>query len=90
MAGHKFRVGQAVDFKPSRVGVPASLREYKILRLLPHDGGERLYRIKTITEPLERIAKESELVLGTKGYGHRCVLQFCERPMSFAPLTSSD
>jgi hypothetical protein len=63
MANHKFRVGQAVDFNPSRVGVPASLREYKILRLLPHEGGEPLYRIKSIVEPFERIAKESELAL---------------------------
>ena len=63
MANHKFRVGQAVEFNPSpRIGVPASVREYKILRLLPHESGERLYRIKTITEPFERIAKESELV----------------------------
>jgi len=66
MASHKFRVGQVVDFNPSpRVGVPPSIREYKILRLLPHEGGERLYRIKTITELYERVAKESELELGS-------------------------
>ena len=65
MAVHKFRVGQVVDFNPSpRIGVPATSREYKILRLLPIESGERLYRIKTITEAFERIAKESELVLG--------------------------
>ena len=61
MANHKFKVGQMVDFVPSRTGVPASVRAYKILRLLPHERGERLYRIKTIAEAFERIAKESEL-----------------------------
>ncbi len=62
MAAHKFKVGQVVDFSPSaRFGVPSSSRGYKIMQLLPHENGERLYRIKTITEPYERIAKESEL-----------------------------
>ena len=90
MASHKFRVGQVVDFNPSRVGVPASVRAYKILRLLPSEGCEQLYRIKTITEPIERVARESELTLGPKEYGHRGVLQFCERRLSFAPLARSD
>jgi hypothetical protein len=62
MPTHKFKVGQMVDFHPSQRGVPASARSYKILRLLPRDGIECFYRIKTIAEAFERIAKESELV----------------------------
>jgi hypothetical protein len=50
-----------VDFIPSRAGVAASSRAYKILRLVPHDVGEHQYRIKTIVEAFERVAKESEL-----------------------------
>lgn len=61
MANHQFKVGQMVDFVPSRAGVPASARAYKILQLVPHDVGERQYRIKTIAEAFERVAKESEL-----------------------------
>lgn len=57
----KFKIGQMVDFNPARAAVPASIREYKILRLLPQEPGERRYRIKTIAEQFERIAKESEL-----------------------------
>lgn len=57
----KFKIGQMVDFNPARATIPASIREYKILRLLPHETGERQYRIKTIAEQFERIAKESEL-----------------------------
>jgi hypothetical protein len=65
MAGHKFKIGQVVDFSPSlRAGVPASVREYKILRLLPHEGGERTYRIKATAEAFERVARESELEAG--------------------------
>jgi hypothetical protein len=59
----KFRVGQMVDFVPSQRGVAASARSYKITMLLPSEGGERLYRIKTIAEVFERIARESELLV---------------------------
>ena len=62
MAQAKFKVGQMVDFNPARATIPASTREYKVLRLLPIEGGEQKYRIKTIAEQFERIAKESELV----------------------------
>ena len=62
---HKFKVGQMVDFVPSKSGVPASARSYKIVSLLPSEGGERLYRIKTIAEAFERIARESELLRTT-------------------------
>jgi len=62
MASHKFRVGQMVDLIQARAGIPALVRAYKILRVLPQEGGEPLYRIKTIREAFERIAKESELV----------------------------
>jgi hypothetical protein len=62
MPDNKFKVGEMVDFFPSKRGVPASARSYKVLRLIPYDGGERLYRIKTIVEAFERVARESELV----------------------------
>lgn len=80
MAIHKFKVGQMVDFNPSPVGAPCPVRQYKILRLLPHDGGEQLYRIKTITEQLDRIARESQIVLRLEGRDQRTVLPWGERP----------
>lgn len=58
----KFKVGQMVDFVPSQRGLVASARSYKIMRLMPNEGGERLYRIKTIAEAFERVARESELL----------------------------
>ena len=61
MAHAKYKVGDLVDFNPARATVPASIREYKVLRLMPYDGGERQYRIKTIAEQFERVARESEL-----------------------------
>jgi len=61
LAHAKYKVGDLVDFNPARATVPASIREYKVLRLMPYDGGERQYRIKTIAEQFERVARESEL-----------------------------
>lgn len=60
-ATNKFRVGQMVDFVRSKTGVNPSARSYKVLTVLPSEGGERLYRIKTIAEVFERVARESEL-----------------------------
>jgi len=61
MARHRFKVGQLVDFSPARPGVPTPGRQYVIVRLLPAEGGELLYRVKSKAETFERVAKESEL-----------------------------
>jgi len=61
MALHRFKMGQSVDFAPSRRDFPSSGRRYEIVRQLPFEGSEPLYRIKSKDEPFERIAKESEL-----------------------------
>jgi hypothetical protein len=61
MAHHKFKVGQLVDFAPSRPGTGTSGRPYEIVRLLPAEAGELQYRIKSKSEAFERVAKESEL-----------------------------
>lgn len=61
MASHKFKVGEAVAFTPGRHSMPASGGDYKIVRLMPSDGGENVYRVKCTREPFERIAREIEL-----------------------------
>ena len=61
MASHKFKVGQTVAYAPSHIGMVATARSYKIVRLMPNEGSERLYRIKAIAEVCERVARESEL-----------------------------
>jgi hypothetical protein len=63
LAAAKFRVGQAVDFTPGRAGVPASARDYKVLKVLPREQGDQLYRIKSAAEVFERVVRESELTL---------------------------
>jgi hypothetical protein len=61
MTQHKFKVGQLVDYNPNRLGMPASSRGYEILRLLPPEGLDLLYRIKSPGETFERVAKEQDL-----------------------------
>lgn len=58
---HKFKVGQLVDFKPGRRSMPASEGDYKIVRLMPSDGGENFYCVKCAGEPFERRVREAEL-----------------------------
>ena len=61
MPRHKFKVGQSVRFTPGKMVSPAGAQAYKIVRALPVEGGEYHYRIKSVYEPYERIARESEL-----------------------------
>lgn len=59
MGIHTFRIGELVTLRlaPSRKQEKA----YEITRLLPGDGSEPTYRIKTVGEPFERTAREFEL-----------------------------
>ena len=59
---HKFKVGQSVHFNPGRVGMPVSSRDYKVMRLLPTEDSELMYRIKSPGEAFERVAREGQLV----------------------------
>ena len=61
MAHHRFKVSQLIDFAPSRPGVATTGRQYEVVRQLPAEGGELQYRVKSKSEPFERVAKESEL-----------------------------
>jgi hypothetical protein len=55
---HKFKVGEAVSYTSGRAGMT---NIYTITQLLPPQGDDRQYRIKSANEPHERVAKESEL-----------------------------
>jgi hypothetical protein len=55
-----FRSGQTVRLSRALLHKTAG-GEYKIVRLLPDDGGEHQYRIKSVREPHERVVKESDL-----------------------------
>src|ERR1700744_4120612 len=58
---HKFTVGETVYFTASNVARPAATGTYEVIRLLPTEGDDCQYRIKSSTEAFERVAKESQL-----------------------------
>jgi hypothetical protein len=60
---HKFTVGETVYFTASNVARPAASGTYEVIRLLPTDGDDCQYRIKSSTEAFERVAKESQLAV---------------------------
>jgi hypothetical protein len=64
MTAAKFKVGQMVCLKAAvRDAVAGRAASYKILRLLPQQGRDWSYRVKTILEPDARCADQDELVL---------------------------
>lgn len=58
---HRYKVGETVYFTASNVSRPAASGTYEVIRLLPTDGDDCQYRIKSTTEAFERVAKESQL-----------------------------
>jgi hypothetical protein len=60
MSGYRFKVGQTVSYIP-HFGAGAAKSTYKIIQLLPPEGGDFQYRIKSADEAHERVAKESQL-----------------------------
>lgn len=59
VAAHRFKVGERVVFHAPRRAMGPSI--FTVLRLLPIEGQDLTYRIKSQDEGLERVAKEHEL-----------------------------
>lgn len=59
MLAHRFKVGQRVIFHSPRRSVGPSV--VTVLRLLPIEGQDLTYRIKSTEEGFERVATEHEL-----------------------------
>ena len=59
MAYHKYKVGQLVNFSPSRPGMPTASGQYEIVRQLPAESGEFQYRVKSKGETFERMAERA-------------------------------
>jgi hypothetical protein len=64
LKAHKFSVGQTVYLTSGTMGRVAAGGSYKVVKLLPSDGDDYQYRIKSAGEAFERVAKESQLDRG--------------------------
>ena len=58
---HKFKVGQSVSFVSGPFGRGGANGIYTITQLLPPEGDDCQYRIKSASEPHERVVKASQL-----------------------------
>ena len=61
LSEHRFKIGQTVNYTSGPFGRGGSSGVYKITQLLPPEGDDRQYRIKSASEPHERVVKESQL-----------------------------
>lgn len=61
LKSHKFAVGQTVRFIAGPVTRVNGSGTFKVVKLLPPDGDEHQYRIKSTVEAFERVARESQL-----------------------------
>jgi len=61
VSGHKFKIGQSVNYISGPFGAGSASGIYKITQLLPPEGNDFQYKIKSLAEPHERVAKESQL-----------------------------
>ncbi len=61
LSDHKFKVGQSVLYTSGPYGRGGASGTYKVTQLLPPEGDDRQYRIKSANEPHERVVKESQL-----------------------------
>ena len=59
MAAHRFKVGQLVTLHSKRHGVWAE--KFEVVKLLPQEGGDFQYRVKSTRDGHERVVLESEL-----------------------------
>jgi len=67
MPPHSFAVGQSVEFVPVRFEGNAPRGFYTVVRLLPNDGQDREYRVKSKHDGHERVVRESQLRTGFDG-----------------------
>jgi hypothetical protein len=58
---HKYRVSETVYYTSPTFGRAAATGSYTVVKLLPSEGDDYQYRIKSSGEAFERVAKESQL-----------------------------
>jgi hypothetical protein len=61
LQSHKYQVGEMVYYTSPTFGRAAATGSYTVVKLLPSEGDDYQYRIKSSGEAFERVAKESQL-----------------------------
>lgn len=58
---HRFRIGQSVRFASASMLERGAAGPYRVVAQLPETAGDWQYRIKSIDQSRERVARESQL-----------------------------
>jgi hypothetical protein len=61
MNGHKFKIGETVEFHPGGSYLAKTRGQYEVVRLLPAEGDGPQYRVKNVTDGHERIVREGQI-----------------------------
>jgi hypothetical protein len=61
LKSHKYQIGEMVYYTSPTFGRAAATGSYTVVKLLPSEGDDYQYRIKSSGEAFERVAKESQL-----------------------------
>jgi hypothetical protein len=61
LKSHKYQIGETVYYTSPTFGRAAATGSYQVVKLLPSEGDDYQYRIKSTGEAFERVAKESQL-----------------------------
>jgi hypothetical protein len=61
LSAHKYQVGESVYYTSPTFGRASASGSYTVVKLLPSEGDDYQYRIKSSGEAFERVAKESQL-----------------------------
>lgn len=61
MGEPKFSIGQCVHYTSTAHDRGLASGLYTVTQLMPYDGHDHQYRIKSANEPYERVVKESQL-----------------------------
>ena len=64
MPPHGFSVGQIVELVPGKYDGNIPRGAYAVTRLLPNDGSDREYRVRSQQDGHERVVRESQLRQG--------------------------
>ena len=64
MSGHKFKIGEVVEFLPGPRDGNVPRGRYKVQRLLPSETRDAQYRVKHAVDGHERVVVESQLAMG--------------------------
>ena len=64
---HSFAVGQMLEFDPGKFDGTAARGSYVVVRLLPNDGSDREYRVRSARDGHARVVRESQLRRGPLG-----------------------